>query len=141
VKPGMPADRYPTQEFLERLRRAQRCRHTPISFVPIKWVEDIGAKVSNVSDVARYQRHAMNIGGGGNQRINSRYRPLCGQAAPLVGDRLIDRQNSFWERAYDGIEPLLEHAGQRQVPRPHALNALADFTKHQNTEIDLPIID
>src|SRR5207237_10153550 len=103
----------------------------------LEWVVQFGAEAGHVSNIARCQRHAINLGCCRQQCVDCRERTLGAHASPFIGGGPINRKNARGIGSCDLQEPFFEGAGLTRIGSSRSLDAFANFAQYQNTEIEV----
>ena len=98
-------------------------------------IENINTRIRDVGGIAGHQCHTVDLGGRRQQAVDNRQRAGGVEPSPFIGNRAIDRQNTFAKGLIDGFKPVLDRPGSSAVLRPDSLDTFADFADHQHAQI------
>lgn len=84
--------------------------------------------------VARHDDEVMDKRGGGDEPINVRQRIKNAKTAPLLGDGLINVQNTILKPIRNPIHPRANDAGGLRVPAVKAFDAASQFAQGQDAQ-------
>ena len=104
-------------------------------------IDERHAEVLEVGDVARDDGLAVHGRGGGDQRIGHVARAHGGDAAPLQGDLVADRQDPARVVDPQLLEPAVQRDRRRRVGSGLLADALHDFAERHDAQEDLVRID
>ncbi len=74
----------------------------------LEGIEDVDAEIGDMRDIARRERHSMNLGGRCKERVDRGHRSPGAHAPPSIGNHVVDGQDAIRERFLHGGEPPLE---------------------------------
>ena len=94
--------------WFSRRQRPATTPNQPRSSFPRKRIEHIDAERCDIRLVARDERHAVHLCGGGQQAIDGRDVADCGHASPLLRHPMVDLDDAMSVRSVEFDQPFFQ---------------------------------